>query len=93
MYENFIPTPKNINNLPEKIRDYIHDIEANGDPAGTIQENACLRENVKALSREREVLKMQVSLMSYFVPEDKMEKIEKDAEKSQTPLNLILGRN
>lgn len=75
--EDFVPTPENINNLPEKIRDYIHDIEANGDPAGTIQDNACLRENVKGLSRECEVLKIQINLMSSFVPLRKMEKIKK----------------
>lgn len=57
------PTSKNINSLPDPIRDYIHDIEANGDPAGTIQENACLRENVKALTRKCKVLELQIESM------------------------------
>jgi hypothetical protein len=47
--ENWTPTAVNINALSEPIRKYIHDLETNCDPAGMVQENACLRENVKAL--------------------------------------------
>ena len=89
-YQNWIPTPDNINNLPEKVRGYIHDIEANGDPAGTIQDNACLRENVKALSRKCKVLEMKIDLMSFYVPEEKMERISEDAESSQCPIKQVL---
>jgi len=43
------PTPAAVNALPEPLRRYIHDLETNTDPAGIIQENAYLRENVLAL--------------------------------------------
>ena len=82
---NWKPTAENINNLPEKIRDYIKELETVCDPAGIIQDNACLLENVKALTRKCKILKLRIDLMSFFVPADKMEKIEKDAEKAQTP--------
>uniref|UniRef100_A0A6H2A5S0 Uncharacterized protein n=1 Tax=viral metagenome TaxID=1070528 RepID=A0A6H2A5S0_9ZZZZ len=85
-HENWKPTAENINNLPEKIRDYIAELETTCDPAGVIQDNACLLENVKGLTRKCKILKMQIDLMSFFVPTDKMDKIEEDAEISQPPL-------
>lgn len=39
-----------INQLPKRIRDYIHDLETNADPAGTIREVFTLKENQKALT-------------------------------------------
>lgn len=44
------PTPAEINALPEKVRHFIHDLESRCDPAGELQELACLRQNVAALS-------------------------------------------
>lgn len=79
-YKDFIPTAENINNLPEKIRGYIKELGTTCDPAGVIQDNACLLENIKALTRKCKILKMQIDLMSFFVPTDKMNKIEEDAE-------------
>jgi hypothetical protein len=46
---NWLPTSENINHLPEPVRKYIHDLETNVDPAGLVQENACLKENIRAL--------------------------------------------
>ena len=47
------PTAESINNLPKPVRDYIHDIEANADPAFVVRrltlvsdENTCLREEL-----------------------------------------------
>ena len=45
------PTPESINNLPDPIRRYIHDLETNADPAGMVQENFNLRESLKGLER------------------------------------------
>ena len=39
-----------INALPLRVRAYVHDLEVRCDPAGTIQELACARENVTALA-------------------------------------------
>jgi hypothetical protein len=43
-------TADQINALPQDVRDYIHGIEALCDPAGIMQENALLRDEVTALS-------------------------------------------
>lgn len=39
-----------INTLPDRIRLYIHDLETNADPAGTIQDLAAQRENCEAMT-------------------------------------------
>ena len=43
-------TSEEVNALPERVRRYIHDLETNADPAGMVQENTCLRENILALT-------------------------------------------
>lgn len=48
----WLPTPANINALPEPVRKYIHDVETRCDPAGYVAELALLRdqnENLQAL--------------------------------------------
>jgi hypothetical protein len=59
--EAWLPTAENINALAEPIRKYIHDIETNCDPAGTVREVTLLRDQnaqlvaalaVRALERE-----------------------------------------
>lgn len=45
----WLPTPENINALPDPLRKYIHDLETNCDPAGMVQENALLKDTVKGL--------------------------------------------
>lgn len=47
--EDFKPTPEAINNLPESLRKYIHDLETICDPAGMVQEIASLKEQRDAL--------------------------------------------
>lgn len=34
--DDWTPTPANINALPEPVRDYVHQLIANADPAGTV---------------------------------------------------------
>jgi uncharacterized coiled-coil DUF342 family protein len=41
-----------VNALPDRVRNYIHNLEARCDPAGDVQELVCLRENCKALGAE-----------------------------------------
>jgi len=60
-------TPDEINALPERVRQYIHDLETNADPAGTIQENALLKDQTRELDaviarlkKERDMFKAQV---------------------------------
>lgn len=55
---------KEINSLPDPLRSYIHEIETNCDPAGTVRENLMLRDTVSALEirlseSELEVAKVQ----------------------------------
>lgn len=46
---DWLPTPTNVNALPEPLRHYIHQLQTDCDPAGTIRENVILRETVAAL--------------------------------------------
>lgn len=43
-FNNFRPTPEQINALPEPLRRYIHDIETVCDPTGMVQQIASLTE-------------------------------------------------
>jgi hypothetical protein len=54
--EDWWPTPENINALPKPLRRYIHDLQTNVDPAGTMRENFRLRQENAALRRECEWL-------------------------------------
>lgn len=49
-------TPDEINALPQRLRDYIHHLETDADPAGTLRENFRLREENAALRAECERL-------------------------------------
>jgi hypothetical protein len=50
-FSDFAGTAEDINALPDRLRDFIHHLEANVDPAGVFQENFILRENVHGLSQ------------------------------------------
>ncbi len=45
--DGWLPTSKNINALPVGIKNFIHDLETNCDPAGIVIENALLRDQLK----------------------------------------------
>ena len=45
-------TPEEINALPTRVKQYIHDLETNADPAGTIQDLAAQKENCAALAKQ-----------------------------------------
>lgn len=50
------PTPENINALPEPLRRYIHALETDCDPQGTIRQNVLLKQENEFLRRECERL-------------------------------------
>ncbi len=50
--DNWLPTIENVNTLPERLKNYIHDIESTCDPAGLIRENIILRDIVSSLEKE-----------------------------------------
>lgn len=50
------PTAENINALPEPLRRYIHFLQTDCDPQGTIRENYLLRERNAELMKECERL-------------------------------------
>jgi hypothetical protein len=49
--EEFIPKPESINNLPEGVRTYIHNLATICDPSGMVQEIACLKDQQVAFIR------------------------------------------
>jgi len=57
MKEDWKPTPDNINALPEPIRNYIHDLVSNCNPAGMVAENTLLRDQLKQMQKKIEELK------------------------------------
>ena len=57
------PTPENIDALPRPLRRYIHDLQSNVDPLGTMRENFQLRQEVKALNKRVAVLEHHPSLV------------------------------
>jgi hypothetical protein len=56
------PTVEEINALPEKFRQYIHDLETRCDKSGDVQTIAILREDRDALQRRVEELEARIAL-------------------------------
>jgi hypothetical protein len=54
------PTVDEINALPEKFRQYIHDLETRCDKSGDVQTIALLREDRNALQKRVEELEAEV---------------------------------
>jgi hypothetical protein len=54
--DDWIPTPGSINALPLPLRHYIHRLQADADPQGTIRENYRLKIENAMLRRECERL-------------------------------------
>lgn len=47
--KTWLPTPENVNALPEGVRSYIHQLVANCDPAGNVAQNVLLRDQCDGL--------------------------------------------
>ena len=47
--EDWLPTPENINALPEPVKKFIYHIETNTDPAHIVRENILIKDTCKAL--------------------------------------------
>jgi hypothetical protein len=47
--EGWLPTPENVNALPEGIRRYIHDLETRCDPVGDVQKMALQADTIRGL--------------------------------------------
>jgi len=52
--EEWTPTPDNVNRLPEKICEYVHDLVTMSDPAGIIAENVLLRDELRMIRKKLE---------------------------------------
>lgn len=59
--EEWLPTPENINVLPEPVRKFIHEIEMNCDPAGIVRENILIKDTCKALVIKLEEKKKKIT--------------------------------
>ena len=57
------PSAEEINALPEKFRQYIHDLETRCDKSGDVQPIALLREDRDALQRRVEELEAEVEML------------------------------
>ena len=49
VHDKWLPTPENINALPEPVRKFIHDLETNTDPAHIVRENILIKDTCKLL--------------------------------------------
>jgi len=47
--KDWLPTPENINALPEPVKKFIHDLETNTDPAHIVRENILIKDTCKLL--------------------------------------------
>jgi chromosome segregation ATPase len=54
------PSPDEINAMPEKFRQYIHDLETRCDKSGDVQTIALLREDRDALQKRVEELEAEI---------------------------------
>ena len=50
--EDWLPTPENINALPEPLRQYIHQLETLSDPARLVWQNMALKDQLAALLKK-----------------------------------------
>lgn len=51
-WDDFSPTPEQVNALPPRLREYIHGLEARSDPSGDVRENIIARDTSRALELE-----------------------------------------
>jgi len=51
---SWLPTSRNVNELPEAVRSYIHSLETVCDPAGMVRENVIMKDTIKSLERRNE---------------------------------------
>ena len=58
---SWTPTAENIDALPRPLRRYLHHLQSNVDPIGTMRENFRLRQEVKALKKKVAALEQQPS--------------------------------
>ena len=65
------PSADEINALPEKFRQYIHDLETRTDKSGDVQTIAFLREDREALQRRVEELEEELQRLRAQLPPSK----------------------
>lgn len=61
-FEGWTPTAKNINVLPEPVRNYIAGLETNADPPSMVRENILFKETIKALEKKLEEKPQEVTM-------------------------------
>lgn len=86
----FIPTPENINALPEGIRGYIHELEARCDPAGEFRAWKVGEDAVLALAIENKALKKRIVELEAGVGMSNLDKLIKEFEDGPGSFHLGL---
>jgi hypothetical protein len=68
--DKWLPTASNVNALPEGVREYVHDLETNADPAGMVRENALLTDQLRCQNALLEELsnKLQWLVDNWYAP-------------------------
>lgn len=52
--DDWLPTPENINSLPDPVRKYIRDLSCLCDPAGIVAENTIMKDMIDQLETKIE---------------------------------------
>lgn len=58
----WLPTPENVNALPQPLRDYIHELETRCDPAGDVARIAFLHDQARQLEASNRALRNMLAL-------------------------------
>ena len=78
MVDDFVPDAVHINALPEKLRQYIHDLETDADPAGDKARLLMLKEQVDGLSHLYAEAKDELHALHCMVDDVAWDTIEND---------------
>lgn len=54
--DGWLPTPENINALPEPVREYVYHLETRADPALEVRELIIAKDTIRALERDRRAM-------------------------------------
>ena len=71
-FENWTPTPANLNALPKAVRRYIHELESDPDNVRLMRDNFRLRQEIAALKRELALTRNEAVVLidHFFFPND-----------------------
>ena len=78
LYQDFRPDALHVNALPEKLKQYVHDLETDADPAGDKARLLLLKEQVDGLSSLYAQAKAELHAMHTMIDDIAWDTIEND---------------